>query len=546
MTTSTFHTGIIPPEAVAYKLAAWKNFKTPQFAEQAKTFPRLPELAWFIQWQSMQAGSVEKFVTDLLAAFPDRVCTPSMLRYGKETETYTGEQRKVIMYEIPRYYEDKAGAQAAGVAAEFWGETEIWERDGSAPRPNIPHRSKLNRAEFSALCHKVALDHLARHLRDFCNCGIKPKEPYARVETNDEKYGFRGDWLQDDKPLANVWYFQDLPGALIEMLDIHAARARQSLVMTEVAKRCFDGLEYAWTEKAMVAIEGNSRFGKTQSVRTWSQMLPGQARLVRTPCSNSEYDLLHAIAESLGLEVTLQTGHRELKTRVEFVIRHGGLMFILDEGHFLIPTRFCKNTPPARLNWVRTRIVDQGCPLVLVSTPQDFKQCLNRFIRATGYNVDQWIGRTLFTVRLPAELETADLIAVARKQFPDLDDDYLDLIVGKALQSESFLMAVESIAKRARWIGSRAGHAAPTLQDLETAIAEVGPAPATPARPAPTTTAPARPHPLAVKREPPAPVVEHSRGTPAIRRQIAPVLSPPAAGLESPSRGLIPELETVN
>jgi hypothetical protein len=537
MTTTTFQTGIIPPEAIAYKLAAWKNFKTPKFAEQAKALPRLSELAWFIQWQSMQPGGLEKFVLDFLAAFPDRVCTPSMHRYGKTTKRYTGEQRKVIMYEIPRDYEARRDTQAAEVAAGFWEKTEIAERDGSAPRPNIAHRSTLNRAEFSALCREAALNHLAQHLSTFCDCGAKPREPYARVERNEKTYGLEGHWIQDDKPLADVWYFQDLPGALIEMLDIHATRAREPLVMTEVAKRCFDALEYAWTEKAMVSIEGDTRFGKTQSVRTWAEMLPGQARWVRTPCSNCEYDLLAAIAEAIGLEVTLKTGYRELKTRVEFIIRHGGLMFILDESHFLLPTRFSKNTPPARLNWIRTRIADQGCPLVLVSTPQDFKECLHRFIRATGHNINQFLGRTLLKVPLPAELAPADLLAVAKKHFPDLDADYLDLIVAKAEQSESFLMAVESIAKRARFIGRRAGHASATLQDLETAIAEVVPSVTAPARPAPIAPARAK-HPLAVKRgralmpassisplEPPALALPPRRPTPALQPPVRQVMA---------------------
>jgi hypothetical protein len=533
MKTATFQTGIIPPEAVAYKLAAWRNFKTPKFAEQAKALPRLAELVWFIQAQSMQPGGLDKFVLEFLAAFPDRLCTPSMHRYGKKAEPYTSEERKVIIYEVPRYYQSRPHAQATEIASAFWNEIEIWERGSSTPRPNMVRRSKLNYAEFADLCRKAALSHLEQHLATFCNCGIQPKDPYVRVEDNESKYGLHGDWTQDDCPLENVWYFQDLPGALMEMLDIHAARARGPLVMTEVAKKCFDGLEYAWSEKALVMIEGDTRFGKTQSVRTWAEMSPGQARWVRTPCSNCEFDLFQAIAESIGLEVTLKTTYRELKTRVEFVIRHGGLMFILDESHFLLPTHFSRNTPPGRLNWIRTRIVDQGCPLVLVSTPQDFKQCLDRFTRATGHNIDQFLGRMLWTIRLPGELKIADLRAVAKKHFPDLDDDYLDLIVAKAQQAESFLMAVESIAKLARFFARKACHDAVTLDDLEAAITETVP---NILAPAPAAAAPPRPRPMAVKRSrpaaPPAPALE------VRAREITPALQPP-------TRSTIPVLQTI-
>ena len=73
--TPQFQHGIIPPDAIAYKLAAWKNFKTPKFAEQAKSFPRLPEVAWAIQWFSMQPGGLAQLVEYILTTFPDRVGT---------------------------------------------------------------------------------------------------------------------------------------------------------------------------------------------------------------------------------------------------------------------------------------------------------------------------------------------------------------------------------------------------------------------------------------------------------------------------------------
>src|SRR5665213_2548555 len=123
--------------------------------------------------------------------------------------------------------------------------------------------------------------------------------------------------------------------------------------------------------------------------------------------------------------------YRELKSKVEFVIRYGGLMFVFYEAHFMVPSRFSKHTPPMRLNWIRTRIADQGCPLVMVTTPQDFKHRLDKFTRATGHNISQFLGRTILTKTLPDELGEADLVAVAKKHFPDLDADYLDLIVAK-------------------------------------------------------------------------------------------------------------------
>ena len=66
-------------------------------------------------------------------------------------------------------------------------------------------------------------------------------------------------------------------------MDSHAQRARQGIAMTEVALKVFDALEYAWSEKALVQITGDSRFGKTEAVKTWCMMHPG----TRPACHNA-------------------------------------------------------------------------------------------------------------------------------------------------------------------------------------------------------------------------------------------------------------------
>jgi hypothetical protein len=322
------------------------------------------------------------------------------------------------------------------------------------------------------------------------------------------------------------------------MMDRHAAQAIDSIVMTQVARKIFDRLQYALEEKEMLRIEGDTRVGKTEAVHAYCHARPGLARLVLTPCSNGDYDFFQAVAESAGLEVTLDTPLRELKHNVEFIIRHGGLMWILDEAHFLVPARIYRNTPPMRLNWIRTRIADHGCPLVLVTTPQDFKHGTDKLTKVTGYNLNQFTGRTLLVVRLPSELSTADLIAIARKHFPKLNEDYLELIAAKAMQSESYLKAVEAIGKLSRFIARQAGRDEPTLADVDAAIAEY--APTIPIRPAPSAAvASGVRQPLAVKRGRPVAPVAAATALPAPVRQTS-----PAPAQEIPARGTTPILQT--
>ena len=332
---------------------------------------------------------------------------------------------------------------------------------------------------------------------------------------------------EPESPIESVWYFDGLFAALLEMLDLHAKRESAALAKTEVSLKIFDALEYAWQEKALVSIFGDSRFGKTISVKIWCAMHPGKARLVTVPCSNADTDLLQAFARALGLEFSLKTSRRELKSKVEYVIQFSGLGFALDEFHFAFPARFSANTPPMRLNWIRTEIVDRNCPVAMISTPQEFDRAKSKFVKATSHRIEQFLGRTMLNVTLPNELEQDDLLEVARLHFPELDDDFLQVIIGTAMRAESYLMAVEAIAKRVRFIARRDGHKTVTLADLKLAISEIMPAPAAPIPAAPPQR-PAKAS-LAVKRA----------------RNITPAPAPEAAELQAPARSITPVTQTV-
>ncbi len=472
---------IILPEILAAKMAAVGNFKAPEVSEQLKAQPRLFELLWFLQAMSMRPGGLAKFVEEFLAEFSLRIGTATMHSAPKGKTAYSKRQRDGIISEIPNNTWWHLLEKQPWVGDNFWNEVEYKDfletvrEDGERERQRKEFLATINFDCFHKLCQDEASDSLAGYLARVCN--------------------------EAETPLQDPWYFPGLMDALLEMLDSHAARTSASLAMTEVSLKIFDAMDYAWQEKALVHIEGDSRFGKTQSVKTWCAAWPGKARYFAVPCSNSDADLIKAIATALGMEFSFKTPCRQLKARVEYVINFSGLMFVADEAHWLLPTRFSANTPPMRLNWLRTEIVDRNCAVVTVSTPQDYKKCVEKFTRATGHNITQFLGRTMLNVPLPNELEQDDLLAVARIHFPQLEDDFLQVIVGTAMRSESYLMAVEAIAKRVRFIARRDNHPSVTLADLKLAISEIipgqaAPAPAAPARSAP----PQRANPIAIKR----------------------------------------------
>jgi hypothetical protein len=137
---------------------------------------------------------------------------------------------------------------------------------------------------------------------------------------------------------------------------------------------------------------------------------------------------------------------------------------------------------------------------------------------------------------LPNELEQDDLLAVARIHFPELSDDFLQVIVGTSMRSESYLMAVEAIAKRVRFIARRDNHPSVTLKDLKLAISEIIPGQA--AAPAATPAPPQRSAPIAVKRSRAATPAPAAVAMPPGRNRPAAVL--PADEMTAPARSITP------
>jgi DNA transposition AAA+ family ATPase len=516
------HQGPIPPDKAAFKIAAVQNFLTPKFREQTEKCPRVREVLWSLQSHSRQPGGLMKHVENLLEQFPDRIGTAAMHAIGKTDKPYTRKEREAVLESIPKRVREwdypREPFPISDAAFDFWDSIESVSRVTAEPQidTNDARVNSLNDPQFREVCLKAALEDLPRHLFRFCT---------PEHAGDDESDAFQC----EDIPLENVWYFRDLLGALVEMLDVHAARVLDEIAETEVTLKVFDALNYAASERALVLLEGNSRFGKTQSVKTYCAAWPGKVRLFSTPCTNGEKDLYEAVAEAFGISFSLKTTTRELRAKIEFIIRHGGLMLCADEAHFLWPSYYSRNTTPMRLNWLRTQITDRDCPLVLVTTPQDFAHRAEKFVKHTGFNAAQFTGRTMRTVRLPDALDTADLIAVAKKHFPELSENYLRLIAAKAMQSESYLAAVQQIAKLARYLAKRDNRPEITLEDLDLAIAEVIPGSVPPA-PVPAL-------PAAI-----APAVRKTANPVAVKRGTRPAAAPVAV-LEAPARETSPTLQ---
>ena len=73
---------LIRPHILAAKLAAAADLSQPLLARIFAKQPRLMEALWFLQWQSMQPGGLEKFSRALIAEFPGRIGPAALLSAG--------------------------------------------------------------------------------------------------------------------------------------------------------------------------------------------------------------------------------------------------------------------------------------------------------------------------------------------------------------------------------------------------------------------------------------------------------------------------------
>jgi hypothetical protein len=459
----------ISPLPVAVKLAAVSNLAEPALAKQLQADPRLVELIWAIQFWSMQPGGLDKRALDIIADFAPEFGPPIV---HDESQPLTLAQRQQICESIEcRTKEELLPFRSWAPDAQ---EDDVDQRGfimgcGIYPaRRGAAEEKKFNdllmqlpRQKFRDVFLDAAKDNLAIYLRSLCVCESRKSE-----------------WLRASKGEElppPPWYCENLPDVLFQAMELDAGRVENQLAPTKVVSLVSDCLDYAWQQKVPVKIEGDTRTGKTEAVKAWCSMNPGKCRLVSTPSGKSMGDLFKAIADAIGLPYGPNVRGTDLKDQIQYIIRHAGLFLIFDESHFLLPSSFDRNTQPARLDWIRTQIIDKKLPIALVTTPQAFSHSAKKFHEWTGYNFGQFFGRIMSNLTLPNELSAADLLEVTKIKGPDIDEKYHKFIVSRSMRSEGYLKTIEAICTRARHIAKRDNHPHITQGDVELAASEMIP-----------------------------------------------------------------------
>lgn len=487
MNAATEHTPI-RAELVAEKLKRILNFEQPKILDELTENPRFTEVLWFLQYVSRSEnypGGLEKFTRDLIAESLDLFGTMTMAAHG--APPYSATLHKAIFDEIPQ--SRRRDFDLEEYVVEDWKMNYAVllddSHDGHAPpsrdeKCGLPWdlaRIKIRdglRDEFS----DEATAHLATHLKDLC-------------ERPDVRFTRQPGWHGHCAP----WYFVRVADAVLRFIDRRKEKIRASIADTTVSREIFKWLGNARSTNRSIVIEGNSRAGKTEAVRAWAKMNPGIARIVETPASGGEGELLRAVAKALGIEIRPQQRGYDLRAQIEFVLHRFCPLLIFEEASFLYPATFTRNTMPARLNGVRRSVMDFEIPCAFVWTPQTHRDARSRFLKATNFAIEQFDGRILKTVRLPEQIPHEDLLAIARIHFRDLPETHCEYIVCSAGATErNYCSDVSNIAALAYSYAKDAGRAVPNLADIKLAISEVLPSPSV--APAPAASIAAAPVPV--------------------------------------------------
>jgi len=492
----------ISPAAIASKLARLRNFENERVMSEINADPRLVELLWFIQYMSVpenNPGGLRKFAADLVADSKDLIGTFAMTKHSENALSET--KLLTVHREIPS---GEKWPVFHGV--KFWNARRFefeTKREYQARRKEFFHDrtellGKIQRSDLVEECGREAGRDLASYLRRLCehlDTGFYldeeeielPDETESDDRPADERDGLetfgseavsdylRSNWKKEHASQA-PWYFVRAAEAALRFMDRRKAEISARIASTEVSRLVFHWLHKARATRCGIAIEGNSRFGKTEAVKAWAEMHPGLSRYVYTPPSRSEGDLLRAIATALGLQDFQKLRPHVLRNAISQVLSASGIMLIFDEAQSLFPLAFTRNTPPARLNYVRSNVLDAGLPAAFISTPQSYRHAQQRFLKATGFAIEQWSERILKTVALPAEVEREDLMGIARIHFPGLSEAHLEMVVDRTHGTErNYVSDISKIARLAYSNAEDDGLSAPKVSHLKAAMADVLP-----------------------------------------------------------------------
>jgi energy-coupling factor transporter ATP-binding protein EcfA2 len=403
------------------------------------------DFIWWLQGESLMEGGFRRLARELLGMFPERIGTKAM----HQAEVQPGK-----MY--------PAGLRPLKMA------------DRHLHRLEKNELEKFSGDELIAQCRSLALTYQARHseseasltpirelsieqfLVDLC---INPKVKFALCQNDSESNPseLETEFTVESDPrltihdfvAAELFYFQDIIGALEEYRNRKLAALREKFFVTEIGRQIWCTLDFAINTRNMVLVYGREGRGKTEAVKAWAQLHSGRARLVSLKGIATKTAAFREIALALGITASYNLTGSQLQSKIEDVLKLSGLMLVIDEAHFLFNQSQSTKARPELIDWLDTAMANRHLPVALCSTPQ-FMDCMARAAYQVHWNYNQFRRRCKRWVSLPEENTEADIMGVAGSVFAGANAAVIKKVASYVFTSGRDLSALGDVATELR------------------------------------------------------------------------------------------------
>jgi hypothetical protein len=445
--------------------------------------PAIRRLLWFLQARSLEQGGLKKVAREILEQNPQRIGTPSMHKFGmKPGKIYNAEQVKIVRVEV--------GCSDFPLRGEVWdGGDGLFKGEFRKANPVDGGDEKFKEAQRHPTSYPAEIfieacrhepESLAAFLTDLC---VNPRLAFQKPHARGEALSRYEQQLENEFPdqslsveFAELYWFQNIIGALLEYQRREEEAARADFVLTAIGRKVNETLDFALKARRMVLVEGWEGRGKSEAAKYWCRIHRGDARFVDLAGVNSKTTVFRSIAKALGIASSYSRTATEMQARTEDVLQRSKLMLVFDEAHFLLNQSPRFYTRPELVDWIDTALCNHDVPVALVTTPQ-FLNCLKRADSQVGWNWRQFRRRVRRWVQLPEWNTDADLEAVARKIMPGISRTGIKLAIGYAKISmqgapSRDISGLGDVATEARLLAEQAGRTTIIFEDVERAINE--------------------------------------------------------------------------
>jgi hypothetical protein len=160
--------------------------------------------------------------------------------------------------------------------------------------------------------------------------------------------------------------------------------------------------------------------------------------------------------------------------RIESMLRTQALMLVLDEAQWIWPQSLRPQTPPERVNWIMSALLNSGVPVALIASHDFTRMMRNVEQKCPVFGSEQFHGRLRYRKQLPDALSEADLLKIAKAIMPEASEATAMLLVGHALKSKGRLASIETTVSRARFFAAEDLRSTAGFSDVERALIESG------------------------------------------------------------------------